>query len=100
MRPWALLLITFSACGGIRTGIFIPVFKQPILNLPVLSKGILGKGGWFMAPPLEDGLTGLTGSSTPLGLLAYELDVSVNGAMDIIPFPVFVSVNTIFSRKM
>ena len=53
-----------------------------------------------MAPPLEDGLTGLTGSSTPLGLLAYEIDVSVNGAMDIIPFPVFVSVNTVFSCMM
>ncbi len=31
---------------------------------PMLAQGILGKGGLFVVPPLEDCLIGLTGSST------------------------------------
>ena len=34
------------------------------LYFPVLAKGILGKGGVFVTPPLEDCLGGLTRSST------------------------------------
>ncbi len=51
----------FSAFGGIRTGSKIPVLTA---YLPVLAYGILGKGGLFVTPPLEDCLTGTTGSST------------------------------------
>ena len=39
---------------------------MPVLTayFPMLAKGILGKGGLFVAQPLEDCLIGLTGSST------------------------------------
>ena len=46
----------FSTCGGIRTGIKMPVLTA---YFPVLAYGILGKGGLFVAPPL-DYLTKLT----------------------------------------
>ena len=52
-RRRLLLLVEFSACGGIRTG-----------NIHVLAYGIFGKGELFVAPPLEDRFTGLTRSST------------------------------------
>ena len=41
--------------------------------IPERSGGILGKGGLFVAPPLEDCLTGLTGSSTQAGTGGTEL---------------------------
>ena len=49
-------LFVFSACGGISTGSKVPVLTAYI---SVLAYGIL-----FVEPPLEDCLTGLTGSST------------------------------------
>ena len=58
------LLIAFSACGGLRAGTGLPVLTA---YFPVLAMGILGKGGLFVAPPLKDDLTGLTGSSTQAG---------------------------------
>ncbi len=51
-----VLLVVFSACGGIRTGINLPVLTA---YFPVLAEGILGKGGLFVTPPLEDCLNGL-----------------------------------------
>ena len=56
-----LLLVLFSACGGMRTGRNMPVMTPYFL---ALAYGILGKGGLFLAPPIEDCRTGLTGSST------------------------------------
>ena len=61
---WSLLLVVFSACGGIRTGNGKPVLT---VYFSVLACGILGKGGLFVAPPLEDCLNGQTGSSTLAG---------------------------------
>ena len=52
-----LLLVVFSACGGKRTD-SRGQFLQP--TFAVMAKGILGKGGSFVTPPLEDCLTGLT----------------------------------------
>ncbi len=45
------------------------VVKLPALTvyLPLPALRHLGKGGLFVAPPLEDFLTGLTGSSTRAG---------------------------------
>ncbi len=44
---------------------------------PVLAYGILGKGGLFVTPPIEDCLTGLTGSSTRAETGCAELHSSV-----------------------
>ncbi len=41
----------------------------------LLSLGILGKGGLFVVPPLEDCLTGLTRSSTQAGTGGTELQL-------------------------
>ncbi len=64
------IFIVFSACGGIRTGSKLPVLTA---YFPVLAKGILGKGGLFVALPLEDCLTGLT--STQAGTGGTELQL-------------------------
>ncbi len=57
------MLVVLSACGG------MPVLTAyfPMKLLMAMASGILGKGGLFVAPPLEDCLTGLTGSSTQGG---------------------------------
>ena len=65
-----LLLVVFYACGGIRTGNGMPVLTA---YYPVLAYGILGKGELFVAPSLEDCLTGLTGSSTRAGTGCTDL---------------------------
>ncbi len=62
----------FYACGRIRTGNKVPVLKA---YFPVLAYGILGKSGLFVAPPLEDCLTGPTGSSTQAGTGCTELQL-------------------------
>ena len=48
----------FSACGGKRTGDKLPVLTA---YFPVLAEDILGKGGLFVAPPLDDRPTALMG---------------------------------------
>ncbi len=61
----------FSACGGLRTGKSLPVLTA---YFPVLAYGILGKGGLFVAPPLEDYFTGLTGTGcTELQLIGSSV---------------------------
>ena len=42
---------------------------------PVLAEGILGKGGLFVAPLLQDCLNGLTGSSTQAGTGCADLQL-------------------------
>ncbi len=74
-----LLLVVFSACGGIRTGSRMPVLTA---YFPVLAKGILGKGGLFVTPPLEDCLTGLTGSSTRAGTGCTDLQLISSSVVD------------------
>ena len=66
------MLVVFSACGGIRT-----VMKMQVLTalFPVLARGILGKGGLFVAPPLEDCLSGQTGCSTRAGTGGTDLQL-------------------------
>ena len=64
--------VVFSACGGIRTSSKLPVFTA---YFPVLAEGILGKGGLLVTPPLEDCLTGLTGSSTQAGTSCNDLSL-------------------------
>ena len=55
--------------------------QLPVLTayFSVQAKGILGKGGLFVAPPLEECLTGLMGSSTQLEhvVLIYSFSVVV-----------------------
>ena len=45
MIMYILLSVVFSACGGIRTGIKVPVLTA---YFPMLAEGILGKGGLFV----------------------------------------------------
>ena len=49
---------------------------------PVLASDILGKGGLFGAPPLEDCLTGLTGSSTIAGTGCADLQLISSSMAD------------------
>ncbi len=65
-----IILIVFSACGGIRAGSKLPVY------------GILGNGGWFVAPQLEHCLTELTGSSTQAGTGGTELQLIGSSVAD------------------
>ena len=44
------MLFVFSACGGSKLPGLTAYFS-------VLAKGIMGKGGLFVAPPLQDCLT-------------------------------------------
>ena len=54
------MLSMFSACGGIHTGSKLLVLTA---YFPMLALGILGKVGLFVAPPLDNCLSGLMGSS-------------------------------------
>ncbi len=74
------LLVVFSACDGIRTGNSMPVLTA---YFPVLAYGIMGKGGLFVAPPLEDCLTGLTGSSTLAGTGCTDLQLIGSSVADL-----------------
>ncbi len=69
-----LLFFVISACGGIRTGSNLPILTA---YFPVLAYGILGKSGLFVAPPLEDRLTVLTGSSVQNGTDCMNLQISM-----------------------
>ena len=60
LKSFVILLVVFSACGGIRTGSKLLVLTA---YFPVLAKGILGKCGLFV----EDWVARLTGSSTRAG---------------------------------
>ncbi len=51
-------------------------------NSHVLAYGILGKGGLFVAPPLEDCLTGLTGSSTRAETGCTDLQLNSSSVAD------------------
>ncbi len=73
------LFFVFSTFGGVRTGIRSPVL---IAYFPVLVYGILGKGGLFVAPPLEDCLPGLTGSSTRAGTGCTDLQLIGSSVAD------------------
>ena len=57
-----VLSVFFSAGGGLRTGNSMPVLTA---HFPVLAYAILA--GLFVAAPLEEYLTGLSGSSTRAG---------------------------------
>ena len=69
----------FSACGGIRTGNKLPVWTA---YFPVQAYGILGKGGFFVAPPLEDCLTRLMGSSAQAGTGRTDLHLTGSSVAD------------------
>ena len=68
-------MFVFSAYGGIRTGSTnnLPVWTAYKSNanldslLSRVGLDILGEGKLFVAPPLEDCSTGLTGSSIQAG---------------------------------
>ena len=75
-----LLIVVFSACGGIPTG--ITIVCQFDSRLSRAGLGILGKGGLFVAPPLENCLTGLTGSSTRAGTGCTHLQLIGNSVTD------------------
>ncbi len=70
------MLVVFSACGGIRTGISVLVLPA---YFPVLAYGILGKGGLFVAPPFEDWANGLFYPSWRLEQVVpiYSLSIAV-----------------------
>ena len=74
-----IVLDVFSACGGIRTG-----SRKPALTayFPMLAYGILGKGGLFVIPSLENCLTGLTGSSTRAGTDCTDLQLIGSSVAD------------------
>ncbi len=71
-----IVFFVFSACGGIRTGSKLPVLTA---YFPVLACGILGKGGLFVAPPLEDALLCLEALLPKLEQVVpiYSLSVAV-----------------------
>ena len=75
--PWEYcLLVFFSACGGLRTGNSRSVLTAYFL----LTYVILGKGGLFVAPLLEDCLTGPYWALLPeleQVLLNYSLSIAV-----------------------
>ena len=49
---------------------------------PVLAEGILGKAGLFVTLPLEDYLSGLTGSSTRAGTGYTDLQLVGSSVAD------------------
>ena len=59
-----LALVVSSACGRKHTGSSVPFLTA---YFPMLFQGILGEGGLFAVPPLEDYFTGLTDSSIRAG---------------------------------
>ncbi len=68
-----------SACGGIRNARAIPVLT---VHFPVLAQGVLGKGGLFVAPKLEDCFTSLTGSSTQAETGCADLKLFSDSVVD------------------
>ena len=75
-------LFVFSTCGGIRTDSKMPVLTAYV---PLLAYGILGKSGLFVAPPLEECLTGLmgsSGSSTRAGTCSTNLQLIGSSVAD------------------
>ncbi len=74
-----MLFVVFSVCGGVRTGKGILALTA---YFPVLALGILGLGGLFVAPPLGDCLTGLTGSSTQAGTGCTDLQLIGSSVTD------------------
>ena len=82
------LLIMFSACDGMRIGCSMPVLTA---YFPVLAQGILGKGWLFVTPPLEDCLTGRTGSSAQAGTGCADLQLMADCQALTLPIPVTVA---------
>ncbi len=59
-----------------------------IAYYPVLAQGILGKGVLFVAPPLEDCITGLMRSSTQAGTDCADCQTLTRQALKICRNPV------------
>ena len=74
-----MLFFVFSAFGGMRTGRKVPILTA---YFAVQALGILAKGGLFVAPPLEDCLTGLNGSSTRAGTGCTKLQLIDSSVAD------------------